>query len=62
MKYWYNVNTGQIEEDDATSRKENLLGPYSSREEAAHALELAKQRTEAWDEEDRLEAEKEGRD
>ncbi|MEP7161614.1 MAG: methionine aminopeptidase [Dermatophilaceae bacterium] len=53
MKHWFNVETGEVEESDATSRKENLLGPYDTREEAQQALETARKRTEAWDEEDR---------
>ena len=53
MRYWFNVETGQVEEDASTSPKENLLGPYTTREEAQQALEKAHARTEAWDEEDR---------
>ena len=53
MQYWYNIETGQVEEDAAHSRKDNLMGPYSSREDAAAALSKAAARTEAWDEEDR---------
>lgn len=53
MNYWFNVETGQVEEDSSSSRKENLLGPYPSREEALQALEKARARTEDWDEEDR---------
>lgn len=32
---------------------DHRLGPYATREEAERALETARQRTEAWDEEDR---------
>lgn len=53
MQYWYNVDTGQVEPDDQASRKDNLMGPYPSAAEAARALETARERTEAWDEEDR---------
>ena len=31
----------------------DILGPYSSREDAARALEIARERTEKWDAEDR---------
>ena len=33
--------------------EQDLLGPYPTREAAAAALETAKAKTEAWDEEDR---------
>lgn len=57
MQYWYNIATGQVEEDMSHSRKDNLMGPYSSREDAAAALKKAADRTDAWDEEDRRRAE-----
>lgn len=53
MKYWYNIETGQVEEDRTHSRKANLMGPYSTREEATAALKKAADRTESWDEEDK---------
>nr|WP_289230838.1 methionine aminopeptidase [Barrientosiimonas endolithica] len=53
MAYWYNVSTGQVEQDGQTEPKGELMGPYETREEAESALELARRRTEAWDEEDR---------
>lgn len=61
MSYWYNIGTGQVEEDSETSRKDDLLGPFATREEAAKALEHARENTERWDEEDRREREWEGR-
>ncbi len=57
MTYWYNISTGQVEEDSRHSRKDDLMGPYPTAEEAAAALETARKRTEAWDEEDRRERE-----
>lgn len=60
MKYWYNITTGQVEDDDHTSRKDDLMGPYATREEAASALEIARAKTEAWDEEDRRREEEGG--
>ena len=57
MKYWYNVKTGKVEDDDNKSPGENLMGPYDSSDEAAKALETAQAKTEAWDEEDRRWAE-----
>ncbi|XVX21736.1 methionine aminopeptidase [Actinomycetota bacterium] len=53
MAYWYNIETRQVEDDDNRSPGENVMGPYETREEAANALEIARQKTEAWDEEDR---------
>ncbi|GAB95085.1 hypothetical protein BJY21_004206 [Kineosphaera limosa] len=53
MTFWYNVRTGQVEPDETKSAGENLMGPYETREEAQRALETAKEKTEAWDEEDR---------
>ncbi len=62
MGYWYNVRTGQVEEDAHTSRKDDLMGPYGTEEEARQALRTAQERTETWDEEDRRRAEEDGRD
>lgn len=53
MKYWYNVKTGQVEDNDNKSAGENVMGPYDSSDEASRALETAREKTEAWDEEDR---------
>ena len=53
MAYWFNVATGQVETEETRGRGEDLMGPYATEEEASHALELARQRTERWDEEDR---------
>lgn len=53
MAYWYNVATGQVESDDNKSSSDDLMGPYETQAEAANALETARARTEAWDEQDR---------
>lgn len=58
-KYWYNLNTKQVEEDMNHSRKDNLLGPYPTREAAAAALQSTAARTEKWDEEDERRAREE---
>ena len=50
--YYYNLETGKVERglvSDWTDR----LGPYRTHDEAANALELARQRNEAWEEQDR---------
>jgi hypothetical protein len=52
-RFWFNTRTGQVETDDDKGQGKDLLGPYPTREEAANALETARERTEAWDEEDR---------
>ena len=62
MQYWYNVKTGQVEDDDSKSAGENVMGPYGSRDEASRALETAREKTEAWDEEDRRRREEDGLD
>ena len=53
MKYWYNVDRGQVEDDSNRSRGEQVLGPYDTREAAEQALATAREKTEKWDEEDR---------
>lgn len=53
MSFWYNVDTGQVETDENRSRGAEVMGPYQSEAEARQALELARARTEKWDEEDR---------
>lgn len=64
MPYWFNLKTRQVEahDDPERARSAELMGPYDSREAAEQALETARQRTEAWDEEDRKEAELAGKD
>lgn len=53
MKYWYNVDTGEIQTDETKSRGELVLGPYETEAEARNALATARARTEQWDEQDR---------
>ncbi|AKU16639.1 hypothetical protein [Luteipulveratus mongoliensis] len=53
MAFWYNVSSGQVEEDGGTEPKGDLMGPYDSREQAEGALAAAKNKTEQWDAEDR---------
>lgn len=49
--FYYNLDTQQVEEGPQSPGSE-LMGPYATREEAAHALETARKRNESWDEED----------
>lgn len=51
-EYYFNVATGQVEEGNQ-SRSADLMGPYKSAAEAADAYEIARNKTEAWDEADR---------
>jgi hypothetical protein len=53
MAYWYNVSSGQVESDDNKSQSDDLMGPYDSQDEAANALQSARERTEKWDAEDK---------
>jgi len=53
MSYWFNVDTGQVETDATRSRDANVLGPYATQDDAAHALDTARANTEKWDREDR---------
>ncbi|MCP2265963.1 SPOR domain-containing protein [Promicromonospora thailandica] len=50
-QYWYNTETGQVEEGRRSSWT-HLMGPYGTRAEAERALESARARTESWDGED----------
>jgi hypothetical protein len=52
-QYWFNIRTGQVETLRDKSPGKDLLGPYDSYAAASQALDLARQQTEAWDEEDR---------
>ncbi|WP_462417715.1 methionine aminopeptidase [Kytococcus sp. Marseille-QA3725] len=61
MKFYYNIVTGQVEEnDDSRSRNADVMGPYDSREEAEQALATARERTEKWDAQDAAEADEAG--
>jgi len=50
-EFWFNTATGQVEQGRQTSW-EHLMGPYPTRAEAQAALERARERSRAWDEED----------
>ena len=50
-EFWFNVATKQIEQGHQSSSRD-LMGPYPTREAAAHALEQAASRTKAWDDDD----------
>ena len=50
-EFYYNVVTGQVEEGNQSSSRD-LMGPYDSASEAAAAYEIARKKTEAWDQQD----------
>lgn len=54
--FYFNVETGEVEQGKQSSWS-SRLGPYPTREAAEHALETARRRNAAWDEEDRRESE-----
>ncbi|MGV1008936.1 MAG: methionine aminopeptidase [Dermatophilaceae bacterium] len=53
MRYWYNVRSGQVEDDDNRSMAEDVMGPYDTPEDAARALETARKKSEKWDADER---------
>ena len=53
MPFWFNVSTGQVEEDARRSRDDEVMGPYDTHEQAAGALQHAAENTQRWDDEDR---------
>jgi hypothetical protein len=53
VSYWYNTATGQVETDENRGQAQDIMGPYETREEAANAVQSARERTERWDAEDR---------
>ncbi|MEV7972117.1 SPOR domain-containing protein [Cellulomonas sp. NPDC089187] len=53
--FYFNVETGEVEQGKQSSWS-SRLGPYPTREAAEEALSTARQRTAAWDEEDRRRA------
>ncbi len=46
--WYYNLLTKEVTQDPGQDR----LGPYKTKEEAEHALQLAKERNEQWHEQD----------
>lgn len=50
-EYYFNTQTRMVEKG-RLSPWEHLLGPYDTYDEAAKALEIAQDRSDAWDEAD----------
>ena len=53
MAFWFNVRTGQVEDDANKSPQDQLMGPFDSYAAAELALSHAKENTERWDAEDK---------
>lgn len=51
-QWWYNHRTGEVEEGPQSSWTERD-GPFATREEAARAPEIARERARRWAEEER---------
>jgi hypothetical protein len=51
-EYFYDTSTGEVHRGRSGSWA-HRMGPYPTREAAQAALETARQRAQAWDEEDR---------
>ena len=47
-EYWYNLATGEVERGQQ-SAVTSLWGPFKTYEEAAHAMDRARERNEEWD-------------
>ena len=54
-EWFYDVNTGEVQELEKRGQNKDLLGPYGSRAEAQSALDTARQRTADNDRKDREE-------
>lgn len=47
-EYWYNLSTGEVERGQQ-SAVTSLWGPFKTYEEAAHAMDRARERNDAWE-------------
>lgn len=47
QQYWFNTNTGEVEVGKQSAAIYRI-GPFSSREDAARALQVIAERTKAW--------------
>ena len=52
VEYYFNTRTQMVEKGRQSSW-EHLMGPYDTAEEATKALETARKRSQAWDDDDR---------
>lgn len=52
IEYFFNTATGMVEEGRQSSW-EHLLGPFPTVEAASHAIDIAADKSDAWDDEDK---------
>jgi hypothetical protein len=52
QQWWFCTRHMRVEPADTPCPGKDLLGPYQTKEEAAHALDKVKERNEAWDAQD----------
>jgi hypothetical protein len=50
-QFWYNMHTGEVE-DGMVSPSVDRVGPFKTREEAAHALDTLRANSAKWAEDD----------
>jgi hypothetical protein len=48
-QWWFCTRHNTVEPADTPCPGKDLLGPYATREEAAHALDKVKERNKEWD-------------
>ena len=53
-QFWYNLNTGEVEEGMVSPAVERV-GPFETRAEAEHALEILRANSAKWAEEEAAE-------
>jgi hypothetical protein len=52
VQWWFCTRHMTVEPADTPCPGKDLLGPYKTRDEAAHALDKVRERNEAWDAQD----------
>ena len=52
IEYFFNTSTGMVEEGRQSSGQ-HLLGPFATFDDAAHALDIASGKSDAWDADDK---------
>lgn len=52
VEYYFNTRTHMVEKGRQSSW-EHLMGPYATADEASRAFEIARKRSQSWDDDDR---------
>jgi len=52
VEYFFNTTTGMVEEGRQSSGQ-HLLGPFATFDDASHALKIAEDKSDAWDDDDK---------